>query len=235
LTGKVIGSSPQELQLQYSEDSFLFVYRFGCLVFFNVDSATVQRETEKLKAALGGVLAQPTTETYNVRIADTTPQVEFEFVTFKKLNLDNLRLVCMTLGQSAALEYFEIQADRLLHNTHSFLQNLSRSGSLPFNSRRLLKVIGMAAGAKQNILSNLAILDPPDEAWKSKELERLFKDLQGNYDIEIRFRTLDRKLSVLQDNLEIIADLSSTRQSKMLEISIVCLILFEIIMAFVKH
>ncbi len=132
LSGKIIDSSPQELRLQYGEHSYLFIFRFGCLVFFNMANAEVERETEKLKAALGNALPQPTTETYQVNVGDFPLKVEFEYVELKKLTLDHLRLIAVSIGQSAALEFFEIEADRMLNVTATFTQSLAKRGYIPF-------------------------------------------------------------------------------------------------------
>src|SRR3954471_3094985 len=142
LSGKVIDSSPQEMQLQYGENSFLFVYRFGTLVFFNMSNEEIERETGKLGGAVGGGLEFPAAETYQVNIGDFASRVEFEYVELKRLTIDHLRLIAMSLGQSAALEYFEIKADRMLSDTSSFMENLARAGYLPFASKNLLKIIG---------------------------------------------------------------------------------------------
>src|SRR5262245_40740470 len=115
LGGKVIDSSPQEMQLQYGEHSYLFVYRFGCLVFFNMSNEDIERETNKLKAALGTGLSNSTTESYQVNLGDFPTKVEFEYVELRKLSLDHLRLIAVTVGQSAAVEYFELMADRMLN------------------------------------------------------------------------------------------------------------------------
>jgi len=234
LSGKVIDSSPQEMQLQYGENSYLFVYRFGCLVFFNMTNEEIERETGKLRAALGDSLEFPTTETYQVNIGDFATRVEFEYLELKRLSIDHLRLLAKTLGQSAALEYFEIKTDRMLSDTSSFMENLAKGGYLPFYSKTLLKIIGTTASTRQAVLSNLAILDPPEETWKSKELEKLYKELQGNFDIEVRFRSLDRKLSLLQDNIEILADLTTSRKTTLLEALVVILIVMEVVLAFLN-
>lgn len=235
LAGKVIGSSPQELQLQYGENSYLFVYRFGCLVFFNMTNEEIEIETSKLRASLGDGLPLPTTETYQVNVGDFPAKVEFEYVELKRLSLDHLRLIAMTVGQSAALEYFEISAERMLYETSEFMRDLAKGGTIPFQARNLVKIIGSTASTRQHIISNVAILDPPEETWKSKELEKLYKDLQGNFDIEIRFRTLDRKLTLIQDNIEILADLNASRRTTFLEALVVVLIVLEIALAFWRH
>ncbi len=231
LSGKVVNSTTQELHLQYGENSYLFVFRFGCMVFFNMTNEEVDREMNKVKSALGSGVPNPTNETYQVNVGDFPLKVEFEYVELKKLTLENLRLIAMTVGQSAALEYFEISADRMLYDTTSFMQNLAQMGRVPFQSKRLLKIIGSTAATRQHVISNVSILDPPEETWKSKELEKFYKDLQGNFDIEVRFRTLDRKLTLIQDNIEILADLTSSRRMALLEFSIVLLIILEIALA----
>lgn len=231
LSGKVIDSSPQEMQLQYGENSFLFIYRFGCLVFFNMPNEAIEKETALLKEALGEGLGLPSTESFRINIAETGTRVEFEYVELKKLSRDHLRLAAITLGQSAALEYFEKRAERMLYDTAKEMQSLARTGTVPLSTKKLLQIIGSTASARQHILSSLAILDPPDETWKSKELEKLYKELQQNFDIETRFRILDRKLSLVQENIEILTDLTSKSRSTILEALIVFLIILEIVLA----
>ncbi|MBY0370853.1 RMD1 family protein [bacterium] len=230
LSGKLINSSPQELQFQYGENGHLFVYPFGCLVFFNMRADEIEREIVKLKTTVSSVLEFPTSESFEVVVGENN-RVEFEFMEVKKLNQDVVRLVAACLGQSAGLEYFENKADSMLADTAVLIEDLARRGRLPLNNRHLLRVIGSTASTRQNILTNLAILDPPAETWKSKELEKLYRELHQNFDLEIRFRSLDRKLSLLQDNIEIIVDLASSQKNTFLEALIVVLIIMEILLA----
>lgn len=233
ISGKIIDVTPQEIHSQYGENSFLFVYRFGCLVFYNMSNDLIESEIAKIKAILGPGLPNPTSETYQVNIGDFNTRVEFEYVEMKKASIDQLKFIAVTVGQSAALEYFEAQAERMLTETLNLLQNMARWGMVPMQNKSLIKIIGSTAAVRQHIVSNLSILDPPEETWKSKELERFFRDLQGNFDIDVRFRTLDRKLTLVQDNIEILTDLTASRRSNFLEALIVALIVLEIGLAFV--
>lgn len=112
LSGKIVDSSPQELVVQYRDDAYAFVFRFGCIVFFNVSNLEIEAETQKIHAALGKGLDKPTTESYQVNIGATAMRVEFEYVDLKKFSLDQLWLIATTVGQSAALEYFELAAEK---------------------------------------------------------------------------------------------------------------------------
>ena len=235
LSGKILDSSPLEMNVQYGESGFLFVFRFGCLVFFNMTPSDIARETDRLKAALASTLLEgPTSEAYTVSLGDGPPRVEFDYVEIKKLSLDLLRIIALTIAQSAALEYFEVRTDAMLHDTAILFKPLAQHGKLRFRADHLIKTIGSTAGTRQNIISTLAILDPPEATWKSKELERLFRELQMNFDIDLRFRTLDRKLSLIQDNLEIFAGLLEARKTNFLELLIVVLIILELAMAIFK-
>lgn len=230
--GKIVDSSPQAMQVQYGENSYLFVYRFGCLVFFNMTNEEIDRETAKVKVALGPGMPFPTTESYQVNVGDFAPKVEFDYVELKKLTVDHLNFIALTVGQSAALEFFEVSADRMVSDTNKSMQRLAQKGVVPLYTKGLLKIIGSTASARQRIVSYLSILDPPEETWKSKELEKFFRELQSNFDIDTRFRTLDRKLTLVQDNIEILADLTAGRRSMMLEGLIVILIVLELALAF---
>lgn len=233
VSGKVVDSTPHELQVTYGERSYLFVYRFGCLVFFNVPKEKKDAEMERLRAALGPGLSRPTQETYQIVSTEGPNNVEFEYVELKKLDIDSLRIVAFTLGQSAALEYFEIQAERMLADTSTLMTDLSKGRRLPvLLPRGHLNLIGSTAGTRQHIIANLAILDPPEITWKSKELEKLYAGVRENFDIEVRFRILDRKLTLVLENIEILVDLSHTQRTTILETLVVLLIVVEILLAF---
>ncbi len=237
LSGKVIDSSPQELVLQYGDNSYLFVFRFGCLVFFNVSQQIKEQEIKKISQTLGPVLTHPTNETFQLIQGDSPLKVEFEFVEMKRFTPEHIKLIALTVGQSSAMELFEMQADGMLTETSNWMQRLSKIGSTPLlRSQKLLRMIGSIAVTRQYIMSHLSILDPPEATWKSKELEKLHNEVQENFDIGMRFRILDRKLSLIQDNIEILADLNASRRSIWLEGLIVILIVIEVLMAiFSRH
>jgi len=235
LAGNVLESSPAKVELQYGENSYLFIYRFGSLVFFNMPRAEIEAVINTIKSVLGAGLAQPTTESLQITVGATQDKIEFEAVELRKLSLQNLRLIAVTVGQSAAIESFEVNADKMLREASNFMQRLERIGRVPLSGRVLLSFIGSAAGARQHIISNLAVLDPPEEVWRNRDLQRLFKEMQLTFDIDLRFRALDRKLELVQDNIEILSDLVSSRRSTFLELLIVILIIIELTLAVAKR
>ena len=233
LNGRIIDSSPSELQVQYGDDSYLFVYRFGALVFFNMSQEQIDEEMGKIKSVLGPTVVNTTTETFQIQIG-TQDRFDFDFVELREVTPQSLSMVALTVGQSAALETYEINSDSMLRDSADFMQRLEKIGSVPLRAKVLLKFIGSAASTRQSIVSNLAILDPPEETWRSHDMQKLFKEAQQCFDIDVRFRALDRKLTLVQDNIEILANLVSSRRANILEVLIIALIALELILALIK-
>jgi uncharacterized Rmd1/YagE family protein len=233
--GEVLESSTRELVVSFPDGGLLFLFQFGCAVFFNVDPDRIEDCLNILKKGAVVPLENPTFEQYQVKQSDRL-HVEFDFVELTGFGVEYIRLVAMTVGQSAALEYFEAIADDLLRESHSLMKDLAGGKRLPWQNKKILKTIGTSATARQRIISNVWVLDPPDDTWKSAELEKLFKDLQQNFDIDMRFKTLEKKLTIVQDNNEILSDLVTSRKTAILELLIVILIVIEIGLALIeKH
>jgi len=233
LTGRIVDSSPSALQVEYGDLKFVFIYRFGAIVFFNMDTKEVEEELSRIRGILGPDLDDKTSETFHIKIGDQD-RFEFDYAELRSINIKTIGMIALTVGQSAALETYEIHSDRMLHNSANFMQRLAKVGSVPLRGKILLKFIGSAAGTRQEIVANLAILDPPEEAWLSHEMQKIFKETQQCFDIDVRFRALDRKLTLVQDNLEILANLVTNRRAAILEILIVGLIALELILAVFK-
>jgi hypothetical protein len=72
----------------------------------------------------------------------------------------------------------------------------------------------------------------PDALWDRHDLERLYARLEDEYELKERVETLDRKLAVIADTAETLADIIDTRRSLRLEVVVVPLIAIEIATSF---
>lgn len=187
LSGKLIGSSPRELQFKYGKDSYLFIYRFGSLVFVNVDPGLAVQEMKRIANLIGEPKRIPPTESYDVRLGNKT-DVEFEYAQVKKMTKDTLRMIAMTLGQSAALELMESRTETMLEDSAKLIEEVSKRGRVPNTNKHFVRMIANTASARQDIVSNLAVMDAPEETWESRSLESLHRDVQYNFEIELRSR-----------------------------------------------
>ena len=71
--------------------------------------------------------------------------------------------------------------------------------------------------------------------WDNEELNLLNRNLKANFDINTRFKDLDYRLQIVEDNLKLFTDVLNVRESSRLEWIIIILILIEILIALFFH
>ncbi|HMH97463.1 MAG TPA: RMD1 family protein, partial [Bradyrhizobium sp.] len=85
---------------------------------------------------------------------------------------------------------------------------------------------------QHRVSGRVAIAEKPDALWDRPDLERLYARLEDEYELKERVDTLSRKLAVVSETANTLADIIDTRRSLRLEIIIVLLIAFEIVITF---
>jgi len=232
--------SNYELVLRYGEDSFLFVYNYGAVVFFNVPEDVQERELALVQDFRAPSDISRTSDTFLFEVQpapagqESFNKVYFDRVLVSHLSYEKIKIVCMHLGESTALEYYEILIENLMEKTNAFSKKLERQGRILESSEDLIKFIGLCLNTKQEIISNLYIVDSPEETWDSAELDKVFQELKMIMEIDTRYRALDYKIKIIQESVEVIVDLAKSKRETMLELVIILLIAFEVILSIIK-
>lgn len=234
--------SNYEMVLKYSEDSYAFIYNYGSVVFFNVAEETQERELGNIQEYRMPSDQGRTTDAFEVEVLDPVlaekdplaNKVYFDRIVLAKLSFAKVKITCMLLAESTALEYYEILIENLLERTNMFSKKLERDGRILESSEALIKFIGMCLNTKQEIISNLYIVDSPEETWESVELDKVYREFKLMLEIDTRYRALDYKIRIIQESIEVIVDLAKSKRETMLELVIILLIAFEIILSVLK-
>jgi uncharacterized Rmd1/YagE family protein len=161
---------------------------------------------------------------------DRKNEVLFERVTLDRLTLERVDLLALIVAQSCALEYFEFKVDELLGTSSKITLNLRNKGRLHMGEREINKFVGFCMLAKQDLVSSMYLLDKPDELWNDEVLDSLYREAVEMFELKDRYKTVDYKLKMMQDNLEIIADLLKNRRATLLELTIIILIFVEVVL-----
>lgn len=212
-------------------NSFMFIYNFGSIVFFNVPDEVIDIHLARLSEFRTPSDTMRTSDSFTVDISDSGQnRALFDRIEVRAISYDSAKIASVLLAQSTALEYYEILIENLLEKTNKFSRRLEEQGKFLEEDEDLIKFIGMCLNTRQEIISNLYIVDSPDEIWENNELEKLFTDLKTILDIDVRYRALEHKIQIIQESVEIIVDLSKSRRSLRLELIIVGLIAFEVVL-----
>jgi uncharacterized Rmd1/YagE family protein len=121
--------------------------------------------------------------------------------------------------------------DDLISSSKHYILQLEKQGKISISKTNLLKYIGKVLNVKNSIIDNLYILDDPNLVWDNEELNLLNRNLKANFDINTRFKDLDYRLQIVEDNLTLFTDVLNVRESSKLEWLIVILIFIEIVIS----
>ena len=212
---------------------YFFIYRFGSIVFFNIDESQQKEMLGKINSFLGLDRETHISEDFFAEINENGKDgVGFNSVLFDKISLEKLDILALVLGQSTALEYFENRVEEMLARIKEIGGDLQRKGRLARSTRNIKKFIGSCITTNEKLVSSLYLLDKPDETWKNQFLDNLHREASEMFEIRDRYKILDYKLRMIQENLELIADLLQYRYANILEWTIVILIAVEIVLFF---
>ena len=95
----------------------------------------------------------------------------------------------------------------------------------------LLRLVAENNIVMTEIISKLGVHERYDIAWKYVQYGRIWEFLRSELEMEPRFKTLDMKLNLIQDNLKYFLEILQARKSDSLEWTIIILIAVEIVLS----
>jgi uncharacterized Rmd1/YagE family protein len=222
-----------ELCITYPEGGEMFVYPFGALVFHDVAAQQREREVTRLREAQPQLTAAAViNEEFTVREdATSRPRMADDVLILDQVTPERAAVIAMTVGQSAAMEYYERIVEQMFGRTDRLVERMEQRGTVPFATRPLHQFIGAAIGVRNEVLSVLHLFDKPDEAWEDPGIDRTYDELRAEFDLSDRFQALELKLRSIQEELELVLDVARDRRLVLLEVAVVLLIIIEILLA----
>lgn len=228
-------SSGSELEYQLGERSFVFIYNFGAIAFFNV-AEEEQQTYIKAISNVSPVNPQVTSEDFKiveVNEADPVSQkhdLTFDSIRIRELTLKKIKLVADIIAESTAIEYFEQIVERdLLTESRSISRSLRSSGKTSLSMKDMARFVGTCLATKQDIISELYVVDSPEETWEDQNFAKLYFDLKQHFEIETRYRVLEYKLKLIQETVDVIVEMLRFKRHQFLEVVIVALIAVEVV------
>jgi required for meiotic nuclear division protein 1 len=233
----VYSSSTSELFYAEDNKSFLYVFDYGVVVFANYEAVEKSKFIQFVKNYATLEVTENLSEEYFIKedASITKSVVKDSYVTIETVNPSVLRIVMLNIAQSVALEYYEVLTNKLINSSKEYILELELKGKISISKINLLKYIGKVLNVKNSIVDNLYILDDPNLVWDNEELNFLNRQLKANFDINTRFKDLDYRLQIVEDNLRLFTDVLNVRESSRLEWVIVILIAIEIVIALFFH
>ncbi|WP_281635208.1 RMD1 family protein [Flavobacterium marginilacus] len=231
-------SSPSEIFYTYTNKKrYLYIFDYGVVVFANFTAPKKKEFIDFVKNYASINVDLDLFEEYRIEIDENIPKavIKNDYVSVPHVDASVMKIVMLNIAQSVALDYYEALTDDLITSSKKYIQELERRGKLSISKKNLLKYIGKVLNVKNSIVDNLYILDDPNLVWDNEELNLLNRYLKANFDINPRFRDLDYRLGIVEENLKLFTDVLNVNESSRLEWIVIILIFMEILIALLFH
>ena len=231
------GSISEVFYALEENERYLYVFDYGVVVFANYDVVAKSEFVNFIKNYATSLVLLDLSEEYRIETDEKLQKivVKNNYVTVPQIDSSLMRIVMLNIGQSVALEHYEVLTDDLITSSKHYILELEKHGKLSISKTNLLKYIGKVLNVKNSIVDNLYILDDPNLVWDNEELNLLNRHLKANFDINTRFKDLDYRLQIVENNLTLFTDVLNVRESSRLEWIVIILIALEIVIALFFH
>jgi uncharacterized Rmd1/YagE family protein len=231
---EVIAKSPTILKL--GEGGIAAIFRYGAIVLFNHSADEKARLLQAISAHSSGFGEYGGDEVTVVEV-DPDEQEGPSGQAIKIKNADRLRLqlIAEVMAKATMLSFQERQAARDFDRSEPLARDLAEDGKFSAKPSELLKAVGSMLLAESRLNGRAGVLDRPDLLWDNPGLSGLYARLEGDYELEDRAITLERKLTTLSHTAETLVETMRYHSSHRLEIAILLLIFVELCLALYGH
>ncbi len=217
---------------------YIVVFRFGSCVFFNFTNREARLILEEIKKRpdccmdpLPNGFEQR--EQFDIAISpgldEASPSVTGDVATIKMLDLNNVAVISTVMGQTVALDSYNIYADELLATFATINTNVKRTGNFTSMERNaLFKVIAQNNSLFIDMVSKLGLKDRSDTvAWNYTQYDAVYQGMRDEFLIDERFDDIEFKLNLIQQNTKFFLEVMHQNKTNLLEWIIIGLIAVE--------
>lgn len=132
------------------------------------------------------------------------------------------------ISRSTRLAVLEVALDAHIEKTREFTESLSRGKKLNISEKAVLQSTGrlFLMRGKLNLYSEL--IETPDLYWSEPQLEKLYRQISRNLDIQPRISILNTKLDYATDEARALMAVLNEKKGTRLEWIIIYLITVEV-------
>lgn len=224
------------LTRQLDKGGTVYLYNFGAMTFWNVSLSDRQREIETWRTRYPHSYAEIiVSDDFQVEIEpNSQPRVDFSRLVLDKMTSERAEVIALNLAQSTNMEYYERLLESIRIKVSGLIQGVRTKGRVSMQLSKWYRIIGEAMAMRDEVVGVLHFLDRPDLIWEDRVMDSIYDDLRSVFDLQERFQALTYKLGTIQDSLELLIDMSRDSRLFLVELSIVLLILFEIVVNFIR-
>lgn len=226
---KPLADTSSELFYRFAGEKYQYYFNFGVVVFAGYSEDEIKWAIKTVQPFQRAALTNWLRDDHEIDVQEGK-QIVFDFA---KLILDKvdekvIRITMFNLAQSVALDHYHGVTEHLLTEVKGFANQLEATGRLKISRKNMMRFLGRALNTQNDIAENIYIFDAPDQVWDDEYLDKLHQGLIKHFDLRVRFSEIEYTLRIIEDNLSVFREIINQRESSILELIIIVLILVEV-------
>jgi uncharacterized Rmd1/YagE family protein len=201
------------------------------VVLFGVKSMDEVRFIDSLKSLVTNPYTLPEMEELEIHCGNASLGVQSGAVSLDEASLEKLQIIADALSKNLVLSLYEKKVAGEFDKIEPLAQELATHGKVSADSKTLLSKIGYMLLIEHRMVGRAEIGDKPEILWDFPHLGGLYASLEDEFELQERQAALDRKLGLISDTAQTLADVWDNKQLHKLEWYVIALILFEIVIS----
>lgn len=231
---KPLADSSSELFYGFGNGKYQYYFNYGVVVFVGYTEEEMKWAIKAVHTHLRNPAPAWLRDDHIISVnPGATIQFDFDEVVVGALDEKVIRITMFNLAQSVAMDHYRTVTENLLAEIKRFTNELELTGRLRISRKNMMRFIGKALNTQNDIAENIYIFDAPDLVWDDEYLDKLHQGLIKYFDLRVRFNELEYTMRIIDDNLTVFREIQHQRESSILEIIIIILILVEVFDLFI--
>lgn len=226
--------SSVELFYAFGPEKFQYFFNYGVIVFAGYSEDEMKWAIKAVQPYQRNSFPNWLRDDHEICVMEGSDIIfNYDELIVDKIDNKVLRIAMFILGQSVALDYYHNVTENLLAELKGFASQLELTGKLKISKKNMMRFLGRALNTQNDIADNIYIFDAPDQVWDNEYLDKLYQGFMKHFDLRVRFSEIEYTLKIINDNLSIFREIINQRESSLLELIIIVLILVEIVDLFI--
>ncbi len=217
------------------ENGDIFIFNYGVLVFWNISRDQTLRILDDLKRFEDDPHGNHLTDEFTFSDREATMKIHEDHIYLESEEILEKLAVSHGIAQSLKLSELETYAGGTIEAVSHIPHNIAKTGKSRLKRRELAKIRGRLFLADMDINLNYDLLDTPEFFWEYPEVEGFYEKTVRYLDVKARIEILDKKLTVIRELFNMLADEQNHKHSAVLEWIIIWLIAIEIILFIINE
>ena len=222
------------LHLQ-KEKGDIFIFSYGVVIFWNISRDQSLRTMDDLKRFEDGSHEIPLVDEFTFSENSAAMKIHEDHIFLESSDVLEKIAVSHGIAQSLKLSELEGYAWETIEAVSHIPRNIADSGKTKLSRKELAKIRGKLFLVDMDINLNYDLLDTPEFFWEYPEVENIYQKTVKYLDVKPRIEILDKKLGLIRELFNMLADEQNHNHSAVLEWIIIWLIAIEIIIFIIKE